>query len=328
MFRRMDNISSSVNVVDTILNADCVAWCPKPAKSHLLLCSTYQLVGQRRSGSLLLFSTDPQLQLLQSIVNLHGVFDFKWNFIGGDIMVAVADSAGQVILLKLDPSKDKLEFVNKTKASDSMALYVDWIDTKLAVSFSNGEVSIFDLDSRKLNCIQTMQNHTLEAWSAVFDLNDKNILYSGGDDCLLVKYDLRAQSSASKNRYHTAGVTHFTTSMHQPGQFMSGSYDELICKWDSRQTRRPLHELGLGGGVWRIQTENTTNPMPCIATACMFKGFKILRYDNHKGFEEIGGFRTDEGCLAYGLGLSLDNKLAMCTFYDHTLQVSKDSQFL
>lgn len=324
----MDNWSSSVSTVDTILNTDCVAWCPGPAKSHLLLCSTYQLVGQKRNGSLLLFSSDPQLQLLQSIVNLHGVFDFKWSIIGQDILVAVADSAGQVILLKLNPCSDKLEFVSRSKASDAMALYVDWIDTNLAVSFSDGKVSIFELDSCQLNCTQIMQNHTLEAWSAVFDLNDKNIVYSGGDDCLLVKHDLRTQSPASKNRYHTAGVTHFTTSKGQPDQFMSGSYDELICKWDSRQTRRPLHELGLGGGVWRIQLENTTNPMPRIATACMFKGFKLLRYNDNEGFEEIGGFRTEEGCLAYGVGISLDNKLAMCTFYDHTLQVSKVSPFL
>jgi diphthine methyl ester acylhydrolase len=326
MFHRMDKWSSSVSTVDTILNADCVAWCPSPAKSNLLLCSTYQLVGQKRNGSLLLYSSDPQLQLLQSIVNLHGVFDFKWNVIGLDILVAVADSAGQVILLKLNPCLNKLEYVSRSKESNAMALYVDWIDTKLTVSFSDGKVSIFELDMSKLNCTRTMQNHTLEAWSAVFDLNEKNILYSGGDDCLLVKYDLRSQSPASKNSYHTAGVTHFTTSKQQPDQFLSGSYDELICKWDSRQTRRPLYELGLGGGVWRIQMENTTNSMPRIATACMFKGFKIL-HTNMECFEEIGGFRTDEGCLAYGLGISLENKLAMCTFYDHTLQVSKESPF-
>lgn len=320
--------SSSVSTIDTILNADCVAWCPSPVKSHLLLCSTYQLVGQRRSGSLLLFSSGPTIQLLQSIVNLHGVFDFKWSINGQDVFVAVADSAGQVTLLKLDPVADKLEYVSKSKVSDAMALYVDWFDSKLAVSFSDGAVSIYELDSCKLHCIQTMQNHTLEAWSAVFDLNDANISYSGGDDCLLVKNDLRTQSPASKNRYHTAGVTHFSTSKQNPDQFMSGSYDELICKWDSRQARRPLFELGLGGGVWRIQCENTVDTMPRIATACMFKGFKFLHCDNDKGFEEIGGFRMDEGCLAYGVGLSLDNKLALCTFYDHKLQVSTESPFV
>ncbi|CAB3373633.1 Hypothetical predicted protein [Cloeon dipterum] len=310
-----------LHTVDTVLNADCVAWCPHPGLQSLLLCSTYQLIEGRRTGSLLLFSTAGELRLLQVVVNMQGIFDFKWSPPSmSPIMVAAADSNGHVVLFRLDEASNLLRLVSSTKLADSMALYVDWRESNLAVSFSDGSVSLFEINNSTLSCIQTFKNHSLEAWAAVFDVNDKNILYTGGDDCLLTMTDLRSQQLISKGRYHTAGVTHFMSNRRRPDNFVTGSYDELICLWDSRKLKAPVHELGLGGGVWRIQSENSANPK--IAAACMFKGFKFIEL-NTEGFKEVGDFRSDERCLAYGVAISEENKIAMCTFYDHKLHVSK-----
>ncbi|XP_059482347.1 uncharacterized protein LOC132200700 [Neocloeon triangulifer] len=315
-----------VVTIDTVLNADCVAWCPRPDRQNLLLCSTYQLVDQKRTGSLLLFETAPEVHLIQTVLNLSGIFDFKWSPAGQDlVMVAAVDSEGQIHLFKLDIETNLLHLVSALKISDAFALYVDWLDSKLAVSFADGTVSIFEINSDGLNCVQNYKNHSLEAWTTVFDVNEPEILYSGGDDSVMILYDTKSECVISKNRYHTAGVTHFMTCKQHPYNFISGSYDELICLWDKRQTRRPVKELGLGGGVWRIQSEIGV-PTPKLAVACMFKGFLFLEL-NSEGFIIDNRFRNEEGCLAYGVGLAQDNRVAMCTFYDHLLNVSRRPVF-
>ena len=52
------------------------------------------------------------------------------------------------------------------------------------------------------------------------------------------------------------------------------SYDEQLLIWDSRQMRRPIIEIGLGGGIWRIKWEPSTGDM--ILTSTMYNGFHII----------------------------------------------------
>jgi diphthamide biosynthesis protein 7 len=52
------------------------------------------------------------------------------------------------------------------------------------------------------------------------------------------------------------------------------SYDEYIRLWDKRAIRRPLQELSLGGGVWRLRW-HPERPTALIA-ACMYGGCRVL----------------------------------------------------
>ena len=52
------------------------------------------------------------------------------------------------------------------------------------------------------------------------------------------------------------------------------SYDEQLLVWDSRQMKRPITEIGLGGGIWRIKWEPSTGDK--ILTATMYNGFHII----------------------------------------------------
>lgn len=53
-----------------------------------------------------------------------------------------------------------------------------------------------------------------------------------------------------------------------PSVFVSGSYDERLRVWDNRQLSRPLSELPLGGGMWRIKWDEWQSRW--LAVACMY----------------------------------------------------------
>ena len=59
------------------------------------------------------------------------------------------------------------------------------------------------------------------------------------------------------------------------------SYDEQLLVWDSRQMRKPLTDIGLGGGIWRIKWEPTRGDK--ILTATMYNGFHIIDTKTLKG---------------------------------------------
>ena len=78
------------------------------------------------------------------------------------------------------------------------------------------------------------------------------VLYSGADDCTFKSWDSRVPDSDgaaalfSNRKTHTAGVT--TISSHPTAEhlLLTGSYDEHIRCWDSRNPSCPLLTTQVG----------------------------------------------------------------------------------
>ena len=80
---------------------------------------------------------------------------------------------------------------------------------------------------------------------------------------------------------HDAGVCSIKSSPHSPHLVVTGSYDEYIRLWDSRNLGQPLQKLQLGGGVWRIKWHPIHAGI--IGVAGMRSGVHLLHLDQSEG---------------------------------------------
>lgn len=81
-------------------NTDAVEFCPHSSYHHVLAASTYTLQeGDQpsRAGSISLFTIDAEARRLELShhINTSGIFDIKWNPVGGSSpLLAQADADG------------------------------------------------------------------------------------------------------------------------------------------------------------------------------------------------------------------------------------------
>eukprot|EP01135_Chromosphaera_perkinsii_P012004 Nk52_evm12s2568 gene=Nk52_evmTU12s2568 len=226
---------------------------------------------------------------------------------------------------------------------------------RVAVSQSDGQVSLWSLsESRGLSQLQTWQAHDYEAWITAFDYHHPEIVFSGGDDCLLRGWDTRSACASpifANRRCHSMGVCSIQSHPSREEVFASGSYDENICVWDRRQMRQPLVTIeGGGGGVWRLKwCPSSGCERDWLFAACMHNGYYVYDVDI------LGGGAStitaplvhypEHESLAYGadwvrrVGAEDDKEtekgetsedtsgwwMATCSFYDHSLQMWKMS---
>lgn len=184
-------------------------------------------------------------------------------------------------------------------------------DQGILTSHSDGTIAIWTHD---LSLLTKFKVADMEVWIQCWS-SDRNVVYAGSDDGLFSGWDVRDLSSASEpaptfanRKTHSAGVTAI---MPKGDQILTGSYDDHIRRFDRRNTQRPVQEVNLQGGVWRIVPKWSDELLVC----CMYNGAKIL----HDDFSVIKEYDKHQS-IVYG-GDACDHKLATCSFYDKKVSV-------
>ncbi|XP_063139526.1 diphthine methyltransferase isoform X3 [Rattus norvegicus] len=215
----------ALQAVDTELTADSVEWCPVEGCQHLLACGTYQLRApkdqpapdgsepQVRLGRLYLFSfsedntAKPLLEVQRR--DSSAVLDMKWCHIpvSGHVLLGLANASGSVELLRLmecEKNSYTLQLISSLALDEScLSLSLDWSTgksvrareqpLKIISSDSKGQLHLLLLSegAAQLQLLASWPAHHFEAWIAAFNYWQTELVYSGGDDCLLRGWDTR-----------------------------------------------------------------------------------------------------------------------------------------
>ncbi|KAJ3216066.1 Diphthine methyltransferase [Dinochytrium kinnereticum] len=295
--------------LDTEYCADSVEFCPC-LDQDIVAVGTYQLLKQvdsgsdettaetRRTGRLLLFKVEdrPSLESPVKLKELHreetgAILDMKWCEIeDGSASLAMADSLGNISIYTLKDETLQQSFNYSNGLEKVLCLSLDWSprlrkdrsSAKLAVSQSDGTINVLGLSNeRGLASTSTWKAHDFEAWIAAFDAYDENVIYSGGDDSRLKRWDMRMEPP------HSAGVCSIESHPSNENIIGTGSYDEKFMIWDKRSMRSPLLECHVGGGVWRFRWHPIDPSL--VLTASMQNGFHVIKLDfesNEMGITE------------------------------------------
>lgn len=317
--------------------------------------------AQQRKGRLYAYRYDRcgSTLTLCDTVETAAILDLKWSptppAMGATPIVAAATALGEVQLYRLSVG-GKLELTaGRTLAEKDadtverdgspLTLAIDWDSAnndgnvgQLVASDSHGRLTVLQCSaSGGFDAVASWAAHSFEAWTCAFDRQQPNVVYSGGDDMLLCGWDTRSpHERVLQNRSHTAGVTALLSFGDR--RLATGSYDELLRVFDTRQMRRPLEELSLGGGIWRIRQHPVR--MEWLLCANMYHNFCVVRMDGGGGgggdglsvvaeyFEHksicYGADWCWDGVDGEGRGGEMDggHLMATCSFYDHTLCVA------
>ncbi|KAK5640751.1 hypothetical protein RI129_009298 [Pyrocoelia pectoralis] len=191
----------------TQFNADSVEWCPHDPYRHFFVCANYQFTEtQQRIGLILLFSltSSNELKLWQTI-DTSAVLDQKW--CPNCPILAVVNASSTIEIYKLSAH---LELITSlTLSCEALILSVDWSNEhEIICSDSRGSWHKLKFDQNELRLQDSYKAHEFEAWIAAFYYWNTSIFYTGGDDAVLLMFDMRSGTAPiSKNRSHEAGVT-------------------------------------------------------------------------------------------------------------------------
>ncbi|KAI9590828.1 WD40-repeat-containing domain protein [Syncephalis fuscata] len=126
---------------------------------------------------------------------------------------------------------------------------------------------------------------------------------------------------------HDMGVCSIQSSPFREHIIVSGSYDERVLLWDTRQRRRPLSECRVDGGVWRLKWHPTDETR--LLAACMHAGARCLKVENDI-LTVTEQFEAHQS-MNYGADWSYETQrdsqslIGTCSFYDHVLHLWQTS---
>ncbi|KAJ1673032.1 hypothetical protein EV182_006018 [Spiromyces aspiralis] len=367
---------SSLASIDTGFCADCVEFYPQVGTpNQRFVIGTYQLEtpadNPQRLGRLIVCDLVPEwpdsakYRIVQrQVLDTCAVFDIKWCYrpIDGRLVLGQAGADGHLRLYADCSDSDQQAVLREIAVTDSditdgsvMCLSLDWSNRvfagggpEIVTSHSDGSVKVHSLGSAGLDVRESWAAHEFEAWIAAFDYWSPNVVYTGGDDARLRVWDRRANTGSphcmATSKKHSAGVCSIQSNFHCQHLLATGSYDEHVLVWDTRNMRAPLGDWHVGGGVWRLKW-HPSDPWQLLA-AGMHNGFHIAKIN--VGFtihSELGGSKVEleagSACtisemaafmqhesLAYGVdwcqcpetpteSVQAGWLVGSCSFYDH-----------
>ncbi|XP_049637940.1 diphthine methyltransferase [Suncus etruscus] len=307
-----------LQVLDTEFTADSVEWCPLEGHRRLLACGTYQLREtedaqdeqnlrhQKRLGRLYLYQVQnmtpgsPLEEMCLQEVHRRdtaAILDIKWchSLVADHVVLGVADASGLVqlfYLLEHDENQYSLEPLSHFALEEqTLVLSLDWSTRNwerkssqplnIIISDSKGYLHLLQVESSSGSLMKkaTWKAHKFEAWVAAFNYWQTDIMYSGGDDGMLKAWDSRITGvNLFSSRRHSAGVCSIQSSPHREHILATGSYDQHVLLWDTRNMKEPLEDVSTEGGVWRLKW-HPFHPHLLLA-ACMGGGFQIIKYQD------------------------------------------------
>ena len=225
-----------------------------------------------------------------------GILDCLWRpLIGSEenktpLLLAAATSACDGRLYPVSIDADGAPSISDACATMACAdagdacMGLDWSAdaARIALTGTSGKAYVGDAAADgALRLVTEWQAHDLECWCAAFDPLDVNCLYTGADDAMLKRWDLRCDndesepaSTACNRRTHRAGVCCISPSRKREHIRSTGSYDEAARLWDARRWRSRCASssaVAASGGSSGIRAADCyyracTPGLPCCAS--------------------------------------------------------------
>ncbi|EEQ33262.1 conserved hypothetical protein [Microsporum canis CBS 113480] len=335
-----DSNSNSLSTIFIDQPPSCLQFCP--TAPYFLVIGTYLLTihesdanslspESSRSGSLQLFRLNPQSYHLSQVQRLslsHAVFDLQFS-LHDPSLFAVALSAGKVSLYRVESSSDGpdadvsthfLNTLNVRNGDTNLSLFLAWIPplplegehdrppaTGFAVSFSDGQVSVFQKDNLSPTLQQEslketrLEGMSIEVWYLAFHRrHDGQLSLFSGDDFNQVReftftddsdFNIGSPPFNDRGKFHEGGVTAILPlcNRDEGSIILTGSYDQHVRVYRFGTRRQVLASMDLGGGVWRLKLLRVEdNPEPqgalksyAILASCMHGGARVIRVAHH-----------------------------------------------
>jgi WD40 repeat protein len=277
------------------------------AGNNQIFVGMYELIEGQRTGGLVALSAD-DFTVKSHILSEVGVLDIKHTH--GSILAACSD--GTVKTIKSDGSCSSISVTTeKGMKGVVMAVTGDFASPCVASITTAGELQLSDLESGE--SVWGIQAHSKDWESWFVASNGDSLVVTGSDDRSFRLFDVNCGTQIFSSKFHESGVTWLEFERDREFSLITGSYDERMAFWDTRNlSAGPVRTWKLEGGVWR--TRRLPGDDRFLVAMC-YGGFGV--FDSGRKV-----FGSEDLALCYGVDLlPSDGGLVALDFYEKTVSL-------